>query len=325
MDAVSIINKNIDVEKLLQHYDFNKIQSDSDIVRACCKLHGGDNPTSFVIARDTGLWYCHTGSCGGGDVFTLIQQIENISFKESVRWLASFFDVDIKNLEIVEKQYSYIKDLKNFIKLMKGKRKKTFTTFTIKEEIKEVATFRNFLETTIKHFELGYVESVQLTKRDGKHYTLRHRLVFPIYFKNIRIGISFRRTKSKDYPKWSHQPINIEMKNILYNYDNIQGQQTIVVCEGIADVWAFHEIGVPAVATFGAHITQEQYKLLLYTGADLVFAFDGDDAGRLVTEHAIKKFKYKANIFIISFNEGEDPESIKREELRKKYGRKQKC
>ena len=324
MDAVSLLSKHIDVEKLLNHYGFEKISHHGDFIRACCKIHGGDNPSSFVINRDTHLWFCHTGSCGGGDVFTLVQKMENVDFPSAVRWLANFFDVDIKNLRITERKAQHIEDLKKFIKMMKGRRKKDLQTFTIQEEIKEVAKYRNFNEETLKHFGLGYVESVNLKKRNGEDYTLLHRLVFPIIFNNIQVGISFRRIKSTDYPKWSHQPAHIETKNILYNYDNVIGESVVVVCEGISDVWAFYEIGVPAVATFGAHITEEQYKLLLRTGADLVFAFDGDEAGKTVTQRALKMFKYKANLSVLHLNDGEDPESLTREELKKRYEQREK-
>lgn len=319
MDAVTIITEHLDVDRLLQHYDFDKINPDGDIVRACCKIHGGNNPTAFVINRETGLWYCHTGSCGGGDVFTLVQKMESCDFPSAVRWLANFFDIDINNLRITERKYQYVEELKSFIKTVKSKRKKVFQQFTIEEEIKEVTKYRDFKPETLEHFHLGYVESVKLKKRDGAYYTLLHRLVFPISFNNIQVGISFRRTNSNDFPKWSHQPAHIETKELLYNYDEAKSSQIIAICEGISDVWAFYEIGVSAVCTFGAHITQEQYKLLLKTGADLVLAYDGDEAGKLVTERALKMFKYKANLYTIHLNDSEDPQSIGREELLKRY------
>ena len=48
-------------------------------------------------------------------------------------------------------------------------------------------------------------------------------------------------------------------------------------------------------------------------------AFDGDDAGKIATEKAIKMFKNKANLSVIKFSDGEDAESISRKELRERY------
>lgn len=319
MDAVSLIVQHLDVEKLLEHYDFDKIHPDGDVIRACCKLHGGNNPTAFAINRERGLWVCHTGDCGSGDVFHLVQKMEGCDFASSVRWLANFFNIDINNLQITERKVEYIEEIKKFTKVMKSNRKKELQVFVIKETVKEVAKYRKFKESTLRHFNLGYVEQVVLQKRDGEEYTLYNRLVFPIVFNNIQIGVSFRRIKNTDFPKWSHQPAHMETGNYLYNFDEAKKESVIVVCEGISDVWAYHEIGIEAVATFGAHVTDEQYKLLLKTGADLCFSYDGDEAGKLATSKAIQQFKYKANLSQVCFNEGEDPENISREELKLRY------
>lgn len=324
MDAITFIQQNLDVEKLLQHYGFEKIKHNGVNIRACCKIHGGNNPTAFVINKETGLWYCHT-NCGGGDIFTLVQRMENIDFPSSVRFLANFFKLNINNLNIMQKKSRYIKDLQNFINIIKAKRTQNFSAFTIEEEIKEVIKYRNFKKETLKHFNVGYVEKIKLHSHNNKPYTLYNRLVFPIIFNQTQIGISLRRTKTKDYPKWSHQPAHINIKHILYNYDNIKYDSPVVICEGINDVLAFHEINVQAVAIFGSHITKEQYRLLLKTSSDLVFAFDGDKAGQQALKHAVTLFKNKANISFICFDESEDPESIAREELKSKYVKRLQC
>lgn len=322
MDAVSVINEHMDVVKLLEHYDFDHIHFDGDIIRTCCKIHGGNNPSAFAINKETGLWYCHTGDCGGGDAYTLVEKMENIDFPSAVRWLANFYGIDIASLQITERKEEYLTDLKKFIKAVKGRRKKEIPSFTIREEVKEVTKYRGFAQETLSHFKLGYVEKVVLNKRNGEEYVLFHRLVFPIIFNGEQVGISFRKTKSTDFPKWSHQPASIETGNLLYNYDSAKNSHIIVICEGISDVWAFYEIGVTAVATFGAHVTEEQYRLLLKTGADLVFAFDGDDAGRKATQSAMQMFKHKANLYLLNFADGEDAENIKRERLQEYYEQK---
>lgn len=322
MDAVTLLRNHIDVERLMKHYDFDKMKHHGKIIRACCKIHGGDNPTAFVMNTENGLWYCHTGDCGAGDVFTLVQKMENLDFPSAVKWVANFFHVDISNLQITERKQAYMQEIKQWIKTMQSRKKKTLNEYVIDAEIREVTKFREFKEETLRHFDLGYVERIKLKKRDGGEYTLYNRLVFPIIQNGIQVGALFRRIKSTDVPKWSNQPANIETENLLYNYDATHGKMEIVVVEGILDVWAYHEIGITAVATFGAHLTEEQAKLLLRTGADIVLSYDGDDAGRIATKKAIDMLKYKANIKCVVFDEGEDPENIGREELKKRYEHK---
>jgi DNA primase len=331
MDALELINEHIDVERLLEHYDFDKISPDGAYIRSACKIHGGNNPSSFVISRDTGLWYCHTSNCGGGDIYTLVQVMEGIDFPASARWVANFFGVDIDNMEIKHRKEKHIKEMKEWVKVMNSRKKKVTPAYSLDVPVREVRKFRTFKEETMEHFRLGFVESIELEKSSGGTYTLKNRLVFPIIKDGEQVGVSLRKTKANDFPKWSHQPKSIETSNILYNYDAAIGQERVVITEGALDVWAYHEIGVVAVATFGAHVTDEQYKLLMRTGADLVFSFDGDEAGREATAKAITgykdktgkfiegMFKNKANCFIVPFEDGEDPESIPREQLKLKY------
>lgn len=319
MDALSLLNKKIDVIKVLEHYDFDNIHPDGDFIRSSCKLHGGNNPSAFVASLETGLWYCHTGDCGGGDIYTLVQVMEECDFPTAVKWVANFFDVDINNMQITERKDAHVKEMKNWIKTIKSRRKKSMPEYHIDVETKKVAEFRDFKPETIDYFSLLYVDEIELERKSGGTYTLYKRLVFPIIQNGVQIGASLRRIRGRDVPKWSHQPLSIETSELLYNYDNTANQKEVVIVEGIPDVWAFHEIGIVAVATFGAHVTLSQYKQLMRTGADLIFAYDGDSAGRSATQKALSMFRYKANLFYLEFEEGEDPESITREELKERY------
>lgn len=318
MNTTSLIKEKLDVERLLHHYQFEKIKDNGNTLRACCKIHDGNNPTAFVINKETGLWYCHTGNCGGGDVFTLVQKMENIDFITAVRWVVNFFNVNIEDLHLKRKA-NYLQELQKFINTLQIKKKYLPPPFLIDTKIQKVIKYRNFKIETLQHFSVGYVKKIHLQKYNGNYYTLKNRIIFPIKFNNVIVGASLRKTFAKDYPKWSHQPIHLKTKNILYNYDEIMYKNSIVVCEGINDVLAFYEINIPAVATFGAHISKEQYYLLLKTGADLTFAFDGDAAGQNATQLAIKLFQNKANISFIPFKLKEDPESIPREVLKDRY------
>ena len=68
--------------------------------RCKCPIHKGDNPTSFSF--NDGVFCCH--SCGAkGDVFTLVQHLENVGFRESVRKIASLAGItlDFDSIESV--------------------------------------------------------------------------------------------------------------------------------------------------------------------------------------------------------------------------------
>lgn len=319
MDAVTALQDKVDILKVLEHYKVY-LHPHGSVLRSCCPIHGGNNPTAFVVNLDNGFWFCHTGGCGGGDVYELVQRMENISFTESVRWVARFFNIDLSNLEIIERKSKTVKEMKAWIKVMKARTKHVdMTEYIPPEPMRNVKKFRDFKESTLEHFGLKYIESVKLLNREGKEYTLHNRLVFPVIENGVQIGISFRRIKGTDVPKWSHQPANFETRNFLYNYDAVKHEPRIVIVEGIPDVWAYHEINIPACATFGAHVTEEQYRLLMKTGAELIWSFDGDEAGQEVLTKATSMFKNKADQWYIEFAQDEDPANIPRNELKLKY------
>lgn len=324
MYALDKILQSVDVDKLLEHFGFEVSNTEGSILRGKCKIHGGNNPTSFVMNRETTMWFCHTGGCGGGDAFELVQKLLHITFFESVEWLSKFFEVDITGLEILERKDKLKKELDIFIKAMKGKKTKIINEYVISEEIKSVKSFRKFKKETLEHFKLGYVDKITLKKRSDEEYTLRNRLLFPIIFQGKTVGIALRRTKNSDVPKWSNQPINIDTGEMLYNYDATIGENIIVIVEGITDVWAYHEIGITAIATFGAHLTDKQYKLIIKTGADVVLSYDNDVAGNKARDKAIKMLKNKCNLYSVTLPEGHDAEDIERGELKELYDNRKK-
>ena len=59
----------------------------------CCPFHGEKTP-SFHIIPATQVWHCF--GCGeGGDVFTYIMKRENLSFPESIRYLADRAGIEL--------------------------------------------------------------------------------------------------------------------------------------------------------------------------------------------------------------------------------------
>lgn len=319
MDAIRLIKENVSPSDLLEFYHFEGIKHRNGYIRCACKLHNGDNESAFVMSESSGLWHCHTGGCGSGDIFTLVQYIENVSFVEAVKLIAQNFNIDIENVQIKERTSTYIKQLQEFTKLVKLKKQPKPEPYKLEVEGKrEMQSYKNFLPETIDHFGAYYAEKVHLINKGNKPYTLYNRIAFPIIIDSTTIGYSLRAT-TKQGAKWVHQPTHINAGSLLYNFNVLKSTDTIVVCEGITDVWAYHEIGVPAICTFGSHLTHSQYRLLLLAGVDVTLSYDNDEAGVLATKSAITLLKNKANIYTIQLPNLADPASITREELLRAY------
>lgn len=316
MDALALLNQQLDVERILNHYEFQGMKTVGKYTRACCKMHDGNEPTAFVMNHDDGRWFCHTGDCGGGDVYHLIQHIEGITFTQSVKRLSEILNVDIADLEITDRTRKQLNEVKQWVQAIRASKKKGFHPYEPIGDAKQIKAYLDFNISTLDAFGITYYKEIEATRGNGESYTLHNRIGFPLFFDGVQVGISLRRTNPQERAKWIHQPTSIETGNMLYNYDRAIGQSEVVVVEGITDVWAYHEIGVLAVATFGAKLSKEQIRLLIKTGADIVLSYDGDEAGIEGMKKAIDDMKYIANLKTIDIPDGKDPASIARETLR---------
>ena len=68
-----------------------------------------------------------------------------------------------------------------------------------------------------------------------------------------------------------------------------------------------------------SHLTEEQYRLLLRSGKDIIWSYDGDGAGLEATKKAIDMLRYKANQWVIKIPQGVDPGSCEIKELQRLY------
>jgi DNA primase len=95
--------------------------------------------------------------------------------------------------------------------------------------------------------------------------------------------------------------------------------ERLIVVEGYMDVVALHQAGITqAVATLGTATTNEHAELLFRAAADVFFCFDGDRAGRSAAwralESVLPRMRDGRQAFFLFLPEGEDPDTLVREE-----------
>lgn len=321
MNAVDFIKDRVDFLDLLNHYGARQINSVGDYIRCCCPIHGGDNPTAFVYNKNTKLWYCHTGCDTGGSLFDFVMLIEDISFVESIAKIAEIFNIDISNMEIAERASQTQREIKQWLEYMRRKKKqKVNRPFDLAEleytDLKQVTSFRHFTGETLEKYQCLLADQIKV-RRDEKVYTLKNRLIVPIYQEGILIGATCRKTKSEDFgAKWTTLPVNIETGIALYNYDSIIKGKPVIVVEGPFDVWNMEQLGFEnVVASFGSHLTTDQIKLLQKVTLDLILCYDPDKAGLKATERVLPEVKNKFNTSIMLLPNQKDPGELSEDEI----------
>lgn len=325
MNAVEYINSNINAKKVLEHYNFRNIVETDDSIRSCCEIHKGNNPTAFVWNKQNNLWYCYTGDCGGGDVFTLIEKLEEVGFTKAVAIAASILQLDITGLKVEKQTDIVINNTKQWIEFMKKHKQSILSDVPYElpntRYVNDLSIFNRFDISILDYYDAKMCK-VYPTE-DGFLY---NKLVVPIQFMNILRGVALRDTTDKYQPKWMFQPKSLPIRCLLYNYDVamqcVQDSKAseIILVEGVFDVWAYHRIGIDnVVGIFGSSLKTEQKALLLKTGLDIVTSFDNDDAGNKCTKDVLQYFKQKATVKQVQFPIGKDPGDCIPDELKEYY------
>lgn len=328
MNMVDAILENLNPLEILQHYGFRNITEGELEIRACCEIHKGNNPTAFVWNKENNLWFCYTGDCNGGDVFTLVEKLENINFPCAVRKVAEILGIDISDMTVTSRPDRIKREHLKWIESQKAKLKYRGHKEYILQNTKyynECATFDRFKPETLKHFESAFCKFYPLEST-----MVYNKLVIPIHHNNTLVGVALRDTTGMILPKWLFQPRQLQVGKTLYNLDRamsyIEDKNEVIVVEGIFDVWAFHEIGIQnVVAIFGSTIKSEQYKMLLQLSVTVTLCFDNDASGRKCTENAIPKFKNKTDVKLIELPESKDPADCSQEELLNAYLKRTIC
>jgi DNA primase len=165
--------------------------------------------------------------------------------------------------------------------------------------------------------KIGMVKENEEKKRYDR---FRDRIMFPILnLKGKVVGFG-GRVITKDEPKYLNSPETplFEKGQELYNLfaarRAIRDAKKVLVVEGYMDVVVLSQYGIEyAVATLGTSTTPRHVQKLLRQTDDIVFCFDGDDAGRKAAwralENSLAQFVDGKNIGFLFLPDGEDPDS----------------
>jgi DNA primase len=166
------------------------------------------------------------------------------------------------------------------------------------------------------------VEAGLVIADEGKRYDrFRGRIMFPI--RNVRgqvIGFGARIIGAGE-PKYLNSPETPlfhkgqELYGLYEARDAIRQSGRAIACEGYLDVIQLAQAGFgEAVAALGTAITSAHVSTLLRATDHVVFAFDGDAAGRKAARRALEATlpviadTKRASFLLLP--EGEDPDSI---------------
>lgn len=321
-DEIEEIKRKLDIVDLVgQYVGLKKAGSN---YKGNCPFHQEKTP-SFMVNPELQIFKCF--GCGeGGDIFTFIEKVENLDFKDALLMLSQKAGVELIKRPGEKKD----KSIKNEIYKINHASALVFQKVLNSKSGAQALKYlkeRGLSDQTILEFQIGFAPSGYLlsdyfkkNKVDQKMLNLsgnpekfHNRIIFPIEdnMTNI-VGFTGRSLDDKIQPKYYNTPETSVFKKslILYGLSKarkaIKTQKEVIVTEGQMDVIASHQAGVKhIVASSGTAITESHLEILSRYGVDLIVAFDADEAGKKATYKIIElALKREMNIKVVTLPVG---------------------
>lgn len=326
------IRNNNDIVDIISQYVTLKKRGRNFI--GLCPFHKEKTP-SFCVSPDKQIFYCF-GCNTGGDVIKFISKIENISFKESIEFLAEKAGIvlpklgneDSKKQALREKVYEINEVVAEFY------HNKLYEP--IAKPAQEYVKKRKLDNRTLKNFKIGYspngnvvykilkekgyseeeILASNLVKKMNNGYVdlFRNRLMFPICDIRNRVIAFGGRVLDNSLPKYINSP-----DTIVYNKGrNLYGLnvarksdlQKIVIVEGYMDTISLHQRGIPnVVASLGTALTEAQGRLLRKYSEKVIISYDSDGAGQAATLRGLEILNsLGCDVRILQIEDAKDPD-----------------
>ena len=307
-EEINAIRKNCNIVDIISSYVPVTLKGKD--YKCVCPFHDDHSP-SMSISTSKQIYKCF--SCGAaGNVFTFVQNFENVSFIEAVKIVAEKIGYQISGvfkqetvlkyqkeydlMELVNKYYENNINTKSGLAAKdylhkRGLSDEDINKFRIGLSLDEPDTLKNILEkkgyTTKVSEDLGLVNNI-----DGKFFDVfRGRIMFPLYdTEGHVIGYSARIYRGEAIAKYINTKETYLYKkgNYLYNYhlakNEAKRSKKLIIVEGQMDAIRLYINGVKnVVALMGTALTKEQIELIKRLLCEVILGLDGDEAGKTAT------------------------------------------
>jgi DNA primase len=327
LSLVDVISRRVPLTKKGQNY------------WGCCPFHNEKTP-SFAVSEDKGFYHCF--GCGEhGDIISFVMKSENVDFKEAIKELADMAGMKLpeykqKTQQQIEAEENYIKITDDACKIYQDLLYKDIGKHAL-EYIKN----RGFTDEMIKKYRIGYApknniisshfNNIKIDKLTstglvrvgdyGPYDFFRDKLMFPIFNAHNQIVAFSGRSLDGSEPKYintSDTELFHKRQTIFgFNFarDAIHRANRSIVVEGQIDAIQMQNHGFgETVAPLGTALTEDHIAILCKSNRNIVFCFDGDNAGQKAAMRActlvLPFLRETSDVKFAFVTGGKDPDEI---------------
>lgn len=308
-ESIDAVRARLNIVELVGEY-VPQLQRAGRNMKARCPFHQERTP-SFIVSPERQTFHCF--GCGeGGDAFSFLMKMENLSFLEAVEKLAQRVGVKIapsaEALGPAEKEKLRLREL---LGLAADYYHKMLMGAAAAAEARRYLASRRVSAEALAAFKVGYapkqgdLHAKALGKGFAKEQLLKaglaaeskagggrlrdyfyDRVLYPICdVKGAVVGFG-GRTLGDGVPKYLNSPESpvFSKSRVLYGLcqglSAVRKSRRVLLMEGYMDVIAAHQHGLPeACAPLGTALTREHASLIRRYADEAVVVFDADSAG----------------------------------------------
>lgn len=309
VDIVEVIDRRVKLKKTGKNYS------------ARCPFHDEKTP-SFSVNPDKQFYYCF--GCGaGGNALTFVMEYENLDFPQAVEGLASNAGMEVprepgRGGQDQQQEASH-KPLYALMEQVATYYQQQLRSHPQARRAVDYLKGRGLSGEIAKQFDIGFAppgwdnllkalggndEQRQLLMKAGMlvenekgriYDRFRDRAMFPIRDRRGRVIAFGGRVLGDDKPKYLNSPETdifhkgVELYGLYQARQSNRGLERVMVVEGYMDVIALaqHDITY-ATATLGTATSKTHLERLYRLTPEVVFCFDGDEAGRKAAFRAME-------------------------------------
>jgi len=240
-----------------------------------CPFHNNNRTPAGEVNKESGMFFCF--SCRkSADLCELVMHSSGRSYFESARFIKSKDQAIDLEQQINQQLYSK----PEFVQFDELVLKRLYNNLLGSVRAKDYFKYRKINNLSWAKFSLGYSEKQDM-------------VTVPVYSPDsIAIGFVGRSIEGKEFKNSPGLP----KSKTLFNLNNVKLSSKVYVVESSFDAIRLDQVGLPAVATLGATVSNAQIDLLQKYFNDIIIIADNDEAGSSMKDRIIEKLGSRVSV-----------------------------